>query len=144
MIDYDAIAAAGGLPKTSSSNREAVKERKTKKAPAAKKKPKKSRIIPKEVKEATLQKSRFCYVGMCPYCRGKRVTVHDDFDHYPARAQGGRDIPEHGWMARHECHMESHNHPKQRKEMFKRIEEAGYPVDWGAEMYGRKKTEGAK
>lgn len=136
MIDYDAIAAAGGIPKPSRPNREAVKERKTKKASAAKKKPKKSRIVPRAVKEATLEKSRFCYVGLCPYCGGRRVTVHDDFDHYPARSQGGRDIPEHGWMARHDCHMKSHANPKQRKEMFEKIEAAGFPVDWGAEVYG--------
>ncbi|HBR33741.1 MAG TPA: hypothetical protein DD734_03845, partial [Firmicutes bacterium] len=133
MIDYDAIASAGGIPKPARSNREAVREINPK-ASVTKKKPKKSRIIPKAVKEATLEKSRFCYVGLCPYCGGKRVTVHDDFDHYPARSQGGRDIPEHGWMARHECHMESHANPKQRKEMFGAVEAAGYPVDWGAKI----------
>lgn len=135
MIDYDAIAAAGGVPKISSPNREAIKERKAKKAPSAKRK----RIVPKEVKEAALKKSRFCYVGLCPYCGGRRVTVHDDFDHYPARSQGGLDIPEHGWMARHDCHMKSHANPNQRREMFKKVEAAGYLVDWGARLYGKSK-----
>ena len=140
MIDYAAIAEAGGIPKTSKPNREAKKERKTRKPLKTKKKlKKKTRIVPREVKEATLEKSRFCYCGLCPYCGGKRVTVHDDFDHWPPRARGGRDIPEHGWMARHECHMKSHDNPKQRKEMFEKIEAAGYPVDWGAKVYGKKR-----
>jgi hypothetical protein len=131
MIDYHAIAAAGGIPK-----------------PHPKKKPRKSpnkglkrtiHPVPKKVKEQALEKSAFCFCGLCPVCRGLPVTVDDDPHHYPRKgSQGGRDIPEHIWMCKRICHSYMHDHPLVEKEMFQRIEAAGYFVDWGAKKLGKK------
>jgi len=137
MIDYDAIAAAGGIPKIPRPNREAKKERKTRKNSTlvTKKKLKKTiRIIPKEVKEAALEKSRFCLCGFCPVCGGREVTIKDDAHHFPHRSLGGKDIAEHVWMSKRQCHRYLHDYPDVEREVFEKIEAAGYPVVWKAEI----------
>lgn len=139
MIDYTAIAQAGGIPKISGPSREAKREQKTRKNSTltTKKRLKQAvHIIPKEVKEAALEKSRFCLCGFCPVCGGQPVTIKDDFHHFPHKAHGGKDIPEHGWIAKHECHMYLHDYPDVEKEVFEQIEAVGYPVVWKVPIKG--------
>lgn len=95
--------------------------------------------VPDEVKRKALEKSALCFAGHCPVCGGLPVTIYDDPHHYPRKgSQGGRDIPEHIWMCKRICHSYIHDHPLVEKEMFQRIEAAGYFVDWGAKKLGKK------
>jgi hypothetical protein len=128
MIDYQAIAAAGGIPK-----------------PQPKKKPRKSpkkglkrtiHPVPKKVKEQALEKSAFCFCGLCPVCEGLSVTIDDDPHHFPHKSQGGRDIPEHIWMCKRICHGYIHDHPLEERALFEKIEAAGWLVDWHGECGG--------
>lgn len=91
------------------------------------------RPVPKKVKEQALEKSAFCFCGLCPVCGGLPVAADDDPHHYPHRSQGGRDIPEHIWMCKRECHGYIHDHPAEERAMFERIDAVGYPVDWDGE-----------
>ena len=137
MIDYAAIANAGGIPKPQPKKKPQGKKRKNSTISPNKGLKRTIHPVPKKVKEQALEKSAFCFCGLCPVCRGLPVTVDDDPHHYPRKgSQGGRDIPEHIWMCKRICHSYMHDHPLVEKEMFQRIEAAGYFVDWGAKKLG--------
>lgn len=145
MIDYAAIAEAGGIPKTSKPNREAKKERKTRKRQnstlSSKKRLKKtSRPIPDELqKEVMEHKSNLCFCGECEVCGGKTVHIRAGFHHFPHKGPGGgKDIFEHLWPSFYICQKWYHEHPEKEKELFQRLEARGFMVDWGAKVYGGK------
>lgn len=128
MIDYSQFA----IPKPTS-------KPKTKKPLKAKTTLKsKSKAIPIELKKAVLEeKGRLCMSGYCFNCGGTAiVNEHDDAHHQPKRSQGGKDIVEHLWMAKHECHMAFHDNPMLEREMFKQMEADGLPVVWKVNIKG--------
>jgi 5-methylcytosine-specific restriction endonuclease McrA len=92
--------------------------------------------IPTVVKINTLiLRGNKCFMGLCEVCGGQSfVTLEDDFHHYPHRSRGGKDIPEHLWPCKRECHDYMHDHPVFEREMFKRIEAAGIAVVWKVEV----------
>ena len=134
-IDYNAIAEAGGIPKTYSPNKERKATFHPSKSEGPKRKTKlksKSKPIPKAIKEAVLeQKGRLCLLGFCEHCGGTAVcTIDDDFHHKPKRSHGGKNIVEHLYPAKRLCHDYYETHPLEEKEMFRRMEAAGIPVVW--------------
>jgi 5-methylcytosine-specific restriction endonuclease McrA len=110
--------------------------------PNRKNKPKKKlktryKSIPVDIKRAVLEeKGRLCFLGHCPNCGAAPVTINDDFHHYPHRSKGGKDIPEHLWPCRRECHDYIHDHPLIERAMFNELEKAGYKVIWKVETKG--------
>lgn len=134
MIDYAAIANAGGIPKPQPKKKPSGKKRKNSTISTNKGLKRTVHPVAEEVKKQALEKSTFCFAGHCPVCGGNRVTIADDPHHMPHRSQGGRDIPEHIWMARRVCHGYMHDHPVEERALFKRIEAAGFPVDWGTKV----------
>jgi 5-methylcytosine-specific restriction endonuclease McrA len=141
MIDYAAIADAGGIPKPQPKKKPSGKKRKNSTISTNKGLKRTVHPVPLEVKKQALAKSAFCYAGYCPNCNGQPVTINDDPDHFPPRSRGGRDIPEHIWMVKRLCHRRSHDNPKERMETFKKIEAAGWLVDWDGEYFGRGNNE---
>jgi 5-methylcytosine-specific restriction endonuclease McrA len=93
--------------------------------------------IPKEIKEAVLQeKGRLCFCGHCPNCGAAPVGLNDDFHHFPRRSKGGKDIVDHLWPCRRECHDYIHLNPMIERMMFREIEESGIKVIWKATTKG--------
>jgi hypothetical protein len=87
--------------------------------------------IPLKVKKAVLeQKGNRCFLGFCGQCKGLLCTVADDFHHKPKRSQLGKHVVAHLFPAKRSCHDYYETHPKEEKEMFKRMEAAGIPVVW--------------
>jgi hypothetical protein len=97
--------------------------------------------VPLEVKLAALElKGRFCLAGHCPNCGGKaEVNEHDDPHHFPRRSKQGKNIVEHVWMARRECHSFLHDNPLIERMAFKEIEAAGIPVVWKVKQKSNRK-----
>ena len=87
-------------------------------------------VVPESVKIEALEKSAFCFAGLCPVCGGQQVTIDDDPHHYPRRSQGGKNIVEHIWICKRMCHRHIHDNPNVEKEMFRQIEKAGHKVVW--------------
>jgi hypothetical protein len=125
MIDYSQFA----IPKPTSKPKE-KKPLKAKKRLQSKSKP-----IPIELKQAVLtEKGHLCMCGYCFNCGGTAiVNEHDDGHHFPHRSKGGKDIVEHLWMAKHDCHMAFHDNPMLEREMFKQMEADGIPIVWKVE-----------
>lgn len=136
MIDYAAIADAGGIPKPQPKKKPQGKKRKNSTIAPNKGLKRTVHPVPKKVKEQALEKSAFCFCGLCPVCRGLPVTVDDDPHHFPHKSQGGRDIPEHVWMCKRICHGYIHDHPLEERALFEKIEAAGWLVDWHGERGG--------
>jgi hypothetical protein len=92
-----------------------------------------ARVVPEAVKKEALKKSDLCFAGFCPVCGGRRVTAKDDPHHFPHRSQGGKDIADHIWMSKRLCHSYIHEYPDVEREMFRKVEVAGYKVVWKVE-----------
>jgi hypothetical protein len=88
--------------------------------------------IPIEVKKAVLEeKGSLCFCGFCEHCGGQaECTINDDFHHHPKRSHGGQNIIAHLYPGKRICHDYYETHPLEEKEMFQRMEAAGYPVVW--------------
>jgi len=124
---YDAIAAAGGIPKPQS------------------KRPRKGisrpnqvlKIYPEgidlKVKIETIRiKGNRCFCGQCEVCGGTAiVTLEDDFHHFPHKGSHSTpDDPKYLWPAKRDCHDYYQTHPREERTLFKRIEVAGIEVFW--------------
>lgn len=133
------LAKYGGNPKPTKKQKSPKKELNSKsqlsKGEGLKRKTKlksKHNPIPLEVKKAVLEeKGSLCFLGHCPICGGMaRVTVKDDAHHFPHRSQGGKDIVEHLWPCRRDCHRAIHDAPWMERLMFQEMETAGISVVW--------------
>lgn len=130
-MEYEEIAAAGGIAKPVKAKKPKLKLR-AKPRIKSHSKP----ISIKLKKEVIREKGNLCFLGFCPSCGGKFVTDHDDAHHFPHRSRLGKDRVEDLWPALRLCHDFIHKHPRIEREMFKRIEEAGYKVTWKAKTKG--------
>jgi hypothetical protein len=127
-IDYNLIAAAGGIGKTSHGKKEKAKKNglQTKTPLKAHTKLKsKAKGIPMEIKIQTIQqKGNKCFMGFCPRCGGSIVKIEEGMHHFPHKGPHSTpDDPKYLWPTHDICQGYYHDHPKEEKELFERIEE---------------------
>lgn len=92
--------------------------------------------VPPDVWQTVLEnKGCFCFMELCEYCGG--LSMATDPHHYPHKGPHSTpDKPEYIWPSNQICHGYYHDHPLEEKELFKKIEAAGYLVIWKAPTKG--------
>lgn len=133
-INYNAIAACGGQAKPTSPLKSSKSGLKRQNHPLKRKTKLKNKFkpIPIEVKKAVLQeKGDRCFMGFCERCHGTRVMIHEGQHHFPHKGPYCTpDDVKYLWPAHDLCQGWYHEHPKEERELFKRLEAAGHRVYW--------------
>ena len=95
-----------------------------------------SHPVPPSVWQTVLEnKGSFCFMGECENCGG--LSIATDPHHFPHKGPHSTpDEEKYIWPANRICHDYYHDHPIEERELFKKIESAGWKVVWKVPVKG--------